>query len=86
MRNKIKKTHKKKKSKSFKKKSKKTVKKNSKNDGMLNDDILNNPYFNIGLAIGSGGDENNSKCDCSKKDEEILKILDEIEDKLSKFK
>lgn len=77
MRNKIKKTHK-------KKKSKKTLKKNSKNDGMLNDDILNNPYFNIGLAL-SGEDENNSKCDCSKK-EEILKFLDEIEDKLSKFK
>lgn len=86
MRNKIKKTHKKKKSKSFKKKSKKKSKKTVKNDGMLNDDILNNPYFNIGLAIGSGEDENNIKCDCSKKDEEILKILDEIEDKLSKFK
>jgi hypothetical protein len=88
MRNKTKtkKTHKKKSSKSFKKKSKKTVKKNSKNDGMmLNDDILNNPYFNIGLAL-SGETENNSKCDCSKNEEEILRILDEIEEKLSKFK
>jgi len=84
MRNKTKtkKTHKKKSK--LKKKSKKTVKKYSKNDGMLNDDIFNNPYFNIGLAL-SGETENNSKCECSKKDEEILRILDEIEDKLSKF-
>jgi len=87
MRNKTKnkKTHKKK-SKSFKKKSKKNSKKNKRNDGMmLNDDILNNPYFNIGLAL-SGETENSSKCDCSKKEEEILRILDEIEEKLSKFK
>ena len=85
MRNKTKtkKTHKKKSK--LKKKSKKTVKKNSKNDGMMNDDILNNPYFNIGLALSDEG-ENNSKCDCSKKEEELLRILHEIEDKLSKFK
>ena len=82
-----KKPHKKKKSKSFKKKSKKTVKKNSKNDGMLNDDILNNPYFNIGLALGSCEGENNTKCDCSKTDEkEISEKIEAIENKLSIFK
>jgi hypothetical protein len=52
---------------------------------MMNDDILNNPYFNIGLALSDEG-ENNSKCDCSKKEEELRRILHEIEDKLSKYK
>jgi len=79
-----KKPHKKK---SFKKKSKKTIKsKNKKNiDGMLVDEnTMNNPYFQIGLALG---DENNSKCDCgmdeiSQKIDEINKYLD---DKLKEF-
>jgi len=75
-----KKTHKKK-SKSFKIKSKKNSKK-KRNDGMmLNDDILNNPYFKIGLAL-IGETENNSKCDCSKNEEEILRLLKEIEENL----
>jgi len=74
-----KKPHKKK---SFKKKSKKTIKsKNKKNiDGLLNDDIFNNPYFNIGMALG----DENGKCICNK-NEDIDRIIDTIGNELDSF-
>lgn len=75
-----KKPHKKK---SFKKKSKK-IHKNKNDNGFSNDDIFNNPYFNIGLALG---DENNSKCDCgmNKISQKINKINKYLDDKLEEF-
>ena len=70
-----------------KKKSKKRhVKKPKKQiDGKLNDAIdIDNPYFNIGLALSDEYQETNKiECNCNTNTEEINKILKEIEKNLN---
>ena len=83
----------KKKSKSkYKKKSKtksKTKSKKSKtnlvNDGMLNEQITNNPYFKIGLILGDQYTQPQQRCNCHNDFNAIDREINEINQRLGNF-